>query len=167
MGEVITFYALATLICILSLAVISAQKPITAVVCLVFDLFFVAGLYAMQGADFAAAIQVIIYTGAILVLFLFVIMFLHTHHEYKSNIFTTKTLILSSIIVTGLTALTFRLLSNTSKTSTDLATNFDNTYEIAKNLFVFYLWPFEIASLLILLAIVACVVITKSFSTKE
>ena len=73
MGEFYIFYGLASLIALSSVGVIRTNNPVTAIVSLVFCLFFLAGIYAMQGADFVAAIQVIIYAGAILVLFLFVI----------------------------------------------------------------------------------------------
>ena len=172
MGELYIFYGLASLIALSSIGVIRTNNPVTAIVSLVFCLFFLAGIYAMQGADFVAAIQVIIYAGAILVLFLFVIMLLNL--DPKSLMASPKTfakLMLGTGIIVGTGFFGFKLITQ-NPLSTPAATQgvtilADNTYEVGVRLFSQYLWPFELASILILLAIVSSIVIARKTNVKK
>ena len=77
MGQLLIFYGLAGLITLCSAAVVLSRNPVVAAVYLVLDLFLLAGVFAMMGAHFVAAIQVLVYAGAIVVLFMFVIMLLN------------------------------------------------------------------------------------------
>lgn len=167
MGESLTFYLFAAIVTTLSIAVITVKNPVTAVALLVFNLFFLAGVYALLGADFVAVIQVIVYAGAILVLFMFVIMLLNPDIKSQSSREIKKSsLLILSIILLSFTFLGYKLfLVSSSPANPFEKTNLDNTYELGIKLFSKYLWPFEIASLLILLAIVASIIITQKPST--
>jgi len=163
MGELLTFYLLAGLLTILSVAVVTIKNPISAVILLVFNLFVLAGIYALQKADFIAAIQVIIYAGAILVLFMFVIMLLNldprslTNKKKSSSIY-----FFGFFIALGFLFFMYKIIGNKPHTTQfyDSPAR-DNTYEVGIKLFSEYLWPFELASILILLAIIASIVITR------
>ena len=75
------FHVLAALITVVSLCVVTARHPVKSAVFLVVDLFLLAGVYASLDSHFVAAIQILVYAGAILVLFLFVIMLLNLQPE--------------------------------------------------------------------------------------
>src|SRR5262245_46242831 len=83
MSQLVLFYAFAALITFCSFMVIMSRNPVTSAVYLVGDLFLLAGLYAMMEAHFVAAIQVLVYAGAIVVLFMFVIMLLNQGPEAR------------------------------------------------------------------------------------
>lgn len=165
MGEAISFYFLAGIITILSICVITIKKPVVAVTLLVFNLFFLAGVYALLGADFVAIIQIIIYAGAILVLFMFVIMILDPNTELVPSGNKLKKLAAFTSLTTGFLLFAYKMFISTAsfqafKTPL-IKIETDNTYEIGLKLFEKYLWPFEIASILILLAIVASISISR------
>jgi len=173
MGELIIFYGLAALICGCSVMVVSSKNPVTSAVFLIFDLFLIAGIYALQDAHFMAAIQIIVYAGAILILFLFVIMLLnltpedlvakkHKIPEYMIMMvsFFTFGAIAIALLISGPTGIEVATKSVT-KTAIAAANKIGNTEAIGIELFSRFIWPFELASILILLAIVASIVIAK------
>lgn len=162
------FYVFALLITACSLAVVTSRNPVTSAVFLVVDLFCLAGLYAMMEAHFVAAIQVLVYAGAIVVLFMFVIMLLNLEPDHKDRRFLTAPEIgVLLMTIVGFLAIGILLaLGEPTGISSDMtpekiAEAGGNTYAVGMVLFTKYLWPFELASILILLAIVASVVIAK------
>lgn len=164
MSEMILFGGLATLITVCSILVVSLSNPVTAAIFLVLDLFLLGAVYAFQGADFVAAIQIIIYTGAILVLFLFVIMILNLDpkrilSEQRWR-FSEKFVLIA--VVASFTFLVVKII-DLPKMSDQISnhTLADNTQDIALHLFKNYLWPFEIISMLILLAIIGAISIAR------
>lgn len=160
MGEPLIFYSLATLIVLSSIMVISAQSAVISALFLVLDLFLLACLYASLNAHFVAVIQLLVYAGAILVLFLFVIMLLNVDPKTSQRQVTLGGITLCSVALLVFLAISYHLLpSVTELNSNDLGDN--NTYRVAILLFTEYLWPFELASVLILLAMVASVVIAR------
>jgi NADH-quinone oxidoreductase subunit J len=160
MNESIVFWGLGGLISICSLLVVTLKNPVTAAVFLVIDLFLLGGIYAFQGADFVAAIQIIVYTGAILVLFLFVIMILNLDPDHlkipKKGLFEK---IFLGILIATYGYLAYKLIGVGSETAVSHHALPDNTTEVATLLFKKYVWPFEIVSFLILLSIVGSIAI--------
>lgn len=163
------FHVFAALISLTSLMVVLARHPVKSAVFLVIDLFLLAGLYASMDSHFVAAIQVLVYAGAIVVLFLFVIMLLNLQEDQLRGMrFSAPeagTLILSLI---GFLILGFNVfrgsptgLGEGGMTSQAIEAAGGNTYVVAMKLLTTYIWPFELASILILLSIVACIVIAK------
>ncbi len=168
MGELILFYSLAAIVATFSLLVVTVRNPVTAAICLVFDLFFLAGIYALQAAHFIAVIQVIIYAGAIVVLFLFVIMLLNLDLEEQKKNITGLSLAVGVLLFFGAIILYNRIAITETSSALQLPqTAEDHVYEVGMKLFTSYLWPFELASLLILLAIVSSVVIAKKRDKNE
>src|SRR4029453_10249146 len=74
MGEAIAFYTLATLVLAFAVLVVSTRDTVHSVLFLVLDFLFVAALYVLLGAEFLAVIQILVYAGGIVVLYLFVVM---------------------------------------------------------------------------------------------
>ena len=169
MNEMIVFGSLAGLITLCSILVVSLTNPVSAAVFLVIDLFLLGGVYALQGADFVAAIQIIIYTGAILVLFLFVIMILNL--DPKRLLLAQKWRFGEKFILLAVIAsFTFVILKifDFQKSNTTLASYSigDNTQELALVLFRNYVWPFEMVSMLILVAIIGAISIARKNKEK-
>jgi NADH-quinone oxidoreductase subunit J len=182
MTEVV-FYIFAAA-AVLSAALCILQKnPISAVLWLVSTMFSLAAIYVLLNAQFIAAIQVLVYAGAIMVLFLFVIMLLNLGHA-ESDIRGPSTVAATLVIVGLLSIELFALLQYTPRqlasefaqwpTFTDPSTVFvagEITQQasaargvvgaVAAPLFQIYLVPFEITSILLLVAIVGAVVLAK------
>ena len=160
MTEPLIFYSLATLIILSSIMVISARSAVISALFLVLDLFLLACLYASLNAHFVAVIQLLVYAGAILVLFLFVIMLLNVDPKDGQRRITFGGITLCSVALLVFLAISYHLLPTMTELDTSkLGT--DNTYRVALLLFTKYLWPFELASILILLAMVASVIIAR------
>ena len=164
MGEQLIFYFLGGLILFCSVMVISTRNPVTSALFLIGNLFSVACLYALLGAHFVAAIQVLVYAGAIMVLFLFVIMLLNLRTEDLVGPRLPFADILGVVVTLGgFIAVAFMALHNSGiDMAREGVTSGGSSLEtLWFQLFTQYLWPFELASFLILLAIVATVVIGK------
>lgn len=168
MPQVYLFYIFAALVTMCSVMVVTAKNPVTSAVFLVFDLFLLAGIYAMMEAHFVAVIQVLVYAGAIVVLFVFVIMLLNLGDDQTSRL----RLSFPDVVMMGLTALSFIIVAFLIARVPPVAPVGDltpeaitaaggNTYAVGMVLFTKYLWPFELASILILLAMIASVMIAK------
>ncbi len=168
MAEQIVFYVIAALTCVTSLMVVTRKSPISSAVFLVATLFLVAACFALMGADFLAAIQVLVYAGAIMVLFLFVIMLLNVEtKELKEPALPFLDKFVLALTVLGFMAIGLYLFARPpaapqgNLTAEAIAQAGGNTHMVGMKLFSTYLWPFELASFLILLAIVASVLIAK------
>ena len=150
---------------ITSLLVITRKNPIHSALCLVFTFLCVAVLYLLLRSQFIAIIQVIVYAGAIVMLIVFVLMLLDLEEELRSGL----KLLYSKVINSGLAVLfLFGILYSviatplTGKTgpyTPDTLTN--NVRVVGEVLFTQYLFPFEIASILLVAAIVGAVVLSK------
>lgn len=167
------FYAFAALIALCSLMVVTSRNPVTSAIFLVLDLFLLAGVYAMMEAHFVAVIQVLVYAGAIVVLFMFVIMLLNLSPEGRERLrIPVSELGVLLLTVLGFLAIGIMLavgetpVAPGEMTSQAIALAGGNTYAVGMVLFTKYLWPFELASMLILLAIIASVVIAKKDTDK-
>ncbi len=167
MLQILTFHALAGLITLCSVMVVASRNPVTSAVFLVVDLFCIAGLYAQLDAHFIAAIQVLIYAGAILVLFVFVIMLLNLEVTRASWKVSAPEMGVLFVTLIGFVAIAVMMALGEpggqagNMTPEAIQAAGGNTYVLGMLLFTKYLWPFELASILILLAIVASIVIAK------
>lgn len=160
------FFSLVAAIAILaSILVIRCKNPINSALSLIMTFFCLATLYVMLEAPFMAAIQVIVYAGAIMVLIVFVIMLLNVRSESGKR--TGHALFLG--FATGLFLLfqTVYLLRNSSSTGargivdSALLAKVGHTELIGNALFTEFLLPFEITSILLLAAIIGAVVLAK------
>ena len=166
--QLLIFYAFASLIVFCSFMVIASRNPVTSAIYLIGDLFLLAGLYALMEAHFVAAIQVLVYAGAVVVLFMFVIMLLNQGPEARASMrlsagegFVLLLTLVAFVAIAVLIGVSEATLTTGEQTAEAVAKAGGNTYAVGMHLFTKYLWPFELASILILLAIIACVVIAK------
>jgi len=161
------FYFFALLVLGGAILTITRRSAIHSAICLIVSLVGVAGLYLLQKAEFLFAVQIILYIGGIMVLFLFVIMLVNLDEQAKERQFNGQWwAALACVAVAGAQIFYFlRLgaggfqLAAPGEATADLSRG--NTEIIADALFSDYLLPFEIASVLLLVAVVGSVVMAK------
>jgi NADH-quinone oxidoreductase subunit J len=141
-----------------------SRNPVTSAMFLVLTIVSLAGLFVLLHAYFLAAVQVLVYAGAVMVLFLFVIMLLDLKAEERRKIrgFAGKLLmVLGPLCVVAILALFFQSLSGASLNPTPGTKLEGSTIALGKLLFTQYLLPFEIVSVLLLVAMVGVVLLSK------
>ena len=146
-----------------ALLMIFVRQPIHSALCLVLVMISLAALYLLQGAEFIAAVQVIVYAGAIMVLFVFVIMLLNAGNEERTNFSKMAKYIglpLSILMTAGIAIWVGRAGSvlASPQHAPDTA---EPTRELSQLLFHTYLFPFEATSILVLIAIIGALVLAK------
>jgi NADH-quinone oxidoreductase subunit J len=154
------FYLLATLLVIASLMVVFLRNVVHCAMALVSALLLIAVLFVTLQAPMIGVLQVIVYAGAIMVLFLFVIMLLNpTALEQQRGLWWGFGTLLSLMLAGVLVAL---VATNDLPADPVAATElFGSPEMLAKSLFNDYVLPFEIASVLLLVAIIGAVVLAK------
>ncbi len=140
-----------------ALVVVGHRNPVYSTMALVVTLLATAGLFVMLGSPFLAALQVLLYTGAILVLFLFVIMLLNIRSERPAGVRTSPQTWIAGVGALVLFGALARLFweAHGADRAPALTAEFTSTKGVAELLFSTYLLPFEIIGLLLLVAIVA------------
>jgi NADH-quinone oxidoreductase subunit J len=162
--EQVMFWLCGIIAIVFSLMMILKRNPVHSALCLVVVFVSLAVLYVLLGAEFLAAVQVIVYAGAIMVLFLFVIMLLNLDQEVRSQGKPRLVLKTCSLVGTGLvlllllTAGGFRAAGVSGQQALAPAGT-GNTRALAELLFTKYLLPFEVTSVLLLAAIVGAIVL--------
>jgi len=155
----------ASAIIIFSLLVITRRNPVHSVMWMLLLFFHIAGLYLFLNAEFIAAIQVIVYAGAILVLFLFVILLLNLREEFRIKKFMgawpAGFLISIFLLVAIISSLRYLEVSPSGKYSIEFIQKETHTKALGQVLYTDFLFPFEIASLALLVAIVGAIVLAK------
>ena len=163
MTETVFFYTFAIAMLSAALAVVLNRHPIYSVLSLLVMMFCLACLFIMLGAYFLAALQVLLYAGAVLVLFLFVIMLLNLEPEIlaRTRVFTLRTVgTLTAIVLFFLLARSLWSVGGEPPLSTVPSPS--GTVEgVGRPLFTTYLLPFELTSFLILAAIIGAVTLAK------
>jgi NADH-quinone oxidoreductase subunit J len=151
----------------MGLGVIFNNSPVGSAIALIGMMLGLAGIFVLQQAHFIAIVQIIIYAGAIMVLFMFVIMLLNLKQgENEGWASRDKNLPLS--VLTGFLAvgilykITMVLFSVDMDTPASLPDSFGTVAVIGETLFTDFVLPFEVASILLLLAMVGAVVLAKS-----
>ena len=167
MTEAVSFYAFTILMVGAALSVAFNRQPIYSVLSLLVVMFCLASLFVMLGAYFVAALQILLYAGAVLVLFLFVIMLLNLEPERRSRmrVFTLRSagILAAAFLFFSL----WRVLRSPSRESLSLVQPPSGTVEsLGRLLFTTYLLPFELTSFLILVAIVGAVTLAKQPSSE-
>ncbi len=163
--ETFLFFSLAALSVGSAIMMITRRNPITSALYLILNFFTISGLYLLLRAQFIAIIQVLVYMGAIMVLFLFVIMLLNLQDEKKlKEKYTYKkiTAVLLSVFLFCLLGFTLYFGFGTKYTViSENAEQFGKAEYLGSELFSNYSFPFELASFLLLAAIVGAVVLAK------
>ncbi|CAM4290294.1 NADH-quinone oxidoreductase subunit J [Corallococcus exiguus] len=163
--ELVLFGVFAVMTLLSAGLVITARSPINSAMALVSTFFFLAGIYVLLWAHTVAAVQVLVYAGAIMVLFLFVIMLLNlgdAPHRGKP----TATRFLGGASAVGLLAVLAVTLGRLNAQPAQLDARgqaaFGTMAAIGETIFTTWLLPFEAVSLLLLVAMVGAVVVAKS-----
>ncbi|MDY0383306.1 NADH-quinone oxidoreductase subunit J [Trichlorobacter sp.] len=160
------FFAIVTIVAIVSaLLVVTCKNPINSALSLVLTFFCLATYYAMLDAPFMAAIQIIVYAGAIMVLIVFTIMLLnirvdankkHTHQIVLGSVIGIVTLLLA-----GLFIIKGNVAAPTGPITPEMIAQYGHTELIGTVMFTEFLLPFEVTSILLLAAMVGAVVLAK------
>ena len=162
MGEALFFWGFAGVAVLLGALVIIYKNPVHSALALIGNLFCVAALFAMLDAHFLAAIQVLVYAGAILVLFLFVIMLLNLQPDELGQSRRTAVKAAGVFLVAWLgLKLVFEFGSMRATGFADVPETYGTLETIGTLLFTTYLLPFEVASILLLAAMLGSVSIAK------
>jgi NADH-quinone oxidoreductase subunit J len=159
----ILFYVFATLTLLCGFLVVLnpfSRNPVTSAMFLVLAITSLAGLFVLLHAFFLAAVQVLVYAGAVMVLFLFVIMLLDLRAEERRRIKTVG-VVLGLISVGAIVAIFFQSLLNSPIRAESTPTLEGSTVPLGKLLFSRYLLPFEIVSVLLLVAMVGVILLSK------
>ena len=162
----VLFWVFAVVACLMGLLVIVLANPVSSALALVMTLCAVAGLFLTLGAQFIAAVQVIVYAGAIMVLFLFVIMLLQLRGEpggLRGVLFGPKVLAgaLGIALITQMGSLVATAAWPTGAADPAAFDSPLNTQMIGRLLYSRYLLPFEVVSVLLLVALLGSVVLAK------
>ena len=162
--EEILFYIFATGGIISALLVVTRRNPILSAICLIVNFFCLAGLYLTLHAQFIAVIQILVYAGAIMVLFVFVIMLLNLGDERRlRDGWSWKKVVAGGFGFGVLMELIYIFFMNTGSPSMEMehATDVGTVEAIGHILFTRFLFPFEVTSLLLTAAIVGAIVLAK------
>lgn len=162
------FFALMTLVCgFLVVANPFSRNPVTSAMFLVLTIFWLAGLFVLLEAFFLAAVQILVYAGAVMVLFLFVIMLLDLKSEelLKARKLALAGGLIAVASIVGIFLKSLQSLYSSPVGGGSAAAHFEGTtVDLGKALFQQYVLPFEIVSLLLLVAMVGVVLLSKKDS---
>src|SRR2546426_3979416 len=157
------FYLFAALTLLCGLLVVAnpfSRNPVTSAMFLVLTIVFLAGLFVLLHAFFLAAVQILVYAGAVMVLFLFVIMLLNLKEELRRQIKTSGIVAglsaAGAVAGLGIWAILRSGLGAAATPQTEGATP-----ALGRLLFTQYLLPFEIVSVLLLVAMVGVILLSK------
>src|SRR5213594_1133855 len=175
MLELILFYTFGTIAIVSAILVITRHNVVHSAAFLGATLFAVAGIFLTLHAEFLAGVQVIVYVGGILVLFVFVIMLISVDrsvHERQYNRQWTIALITSAMLIVEIGYGLYRgkdslVLTPIVPPPPVAAVAAGNSEQVGTALYTSYLLPFEIASILLLVAIIGAVVLSKKRTPAE
>ena len=173
-SEALLFYVFGALAIGASLLVIGQRNPIYSVLLLISSFGALSGLYVLLEAPFAAVIQIIVYAGAIMVLFLFVVMLLNAPHEDTDFDERVHPLLRpgpmrfgAALAVALVVELVWAVARHGGETGQFPGGAVSSVTEIGRLLFTEYGFPFEVTSVLILVAMVGAVVLARRESDVE
>lgn len=162
------FYLFAFVTIASGVMVISAKNPVHSVMWLILTFFSAAGLFVLMGAEFLAMLLIIVYVGAVAVLFLFVVMMLDINFvemrqgflQYLPYGATIGIILLVEIItLVGTWSFGPKVAESIASPTPDIAA-VDNTVAIGQILYTDYIYPFQVAGLILLVAMIGAIVLT-------
>ena len=161
-AENVVFWIFAVPLVMSALGVLFARNPVNAAISLVVSFFFLAGIYVLLVAHLLAFLQVLVYAGAIMVLFLFVIMLLTTADDQFAR---SRMKLMQAAGIAGAAGVVSVIVVAVSRLGTlpmpNVPPQFGTVKAVGRVLFTQYILPFEATSLLLLVAIVGAVVVAK------
>ncbi|HEY2433315.1 MAG TPA: NADH-quinone oxidoreductase subunit J [Vicinamibacterales bacterium] len=167
--SLVAFYVFAALAVVASIGVVSSRNPMHSVMLLIVSFGALAGLYVLLDAPFTAVTQIIVYAGAIMVLFLFVVMLLNQHREDDPDVvpaslrgINLRAAVLLSILLAGEVAWALSRLGPTGfNQEPGAAASISSVARIGTALFTTHAFAFEVTSVLILVSMVGAVVVAR------
>nr|WP_199064628.1 NADH-quinone oxidoreductase subunit J [Chromobacterium sp. ASV5] len=161
----VIFYVLSAILIFASLRVVTAKNPVHAVLFLVLAFFTSAGHWLLLESEFLAITLVLVYVGAVMVLFLFVVMMLDINIEKLREGFWKNLPVAATVGIIMVFEMALILMSPQAglaeyKAAAPLAADFSNVKMLGSQLYTTYLLPFEIAAVVLLLAMVAAIGLT-------
>ena len=162
-GPLFIFIVLAALAIAGAISLILHRHPIHSALSLIVVMVALAGLYLLMGAEFVAAVQIIVYAGAIMVLFVFVIMLLNAGEEERTNFSSLATYagIPLAVAVAGFIAAALVGSGTESLPAAAQGGAVSSTKTLSMLLFSEFVYPFELTSFLILVAILGAIVLAQ------
>jgi NADH-quinone oxidoreductase subunit J len=167
MAEAIAFYTLAAFILGFAVLVVSARSTVHSVLFLIMNFLFVAALYVLLGAQFLAMIQVLVYAGGIVVLYLFVVMLVNLKrppeaHQDPHRMTKLGLGLAAGILIEVVAIAAYGYARPAAERIAMPALPVSgNTEQVGWMLYTNYLIPFEIASMLLLVAMIGAIILAK------
>ena len=158
--QIAVFLVLAAVTVAGAVSLILQRHPIHSALSLIVVMVALAGLYLLQGAEFVAAVQIIVYAGAIMVLFIFVIMLLNAGEEERSNVSRLARFVGVPLGVVFLAEVAYWIGRATSHLGS-APPEAVSTRDLSTLLFREYVFPFELTSFLILIALLGALVLAR------
>ena len=165
--QAIAFYLMATVTVVSAFCVVSARNPVHSVLFLILSFFSAAGLFVLLGAEFLAMLLVVVYVGAVAVLFLFVVMMLDVDFAALRQGFAQYMplgAIVAGILVFEMVAVSFTVADKGAAAANDMpmasAANSTNVETIGRVLYTDYIYFFQAAGLVLLVAMIGAIVLT-------
>ena len=155
------FYLFAAVTCLAGLMVVTARNPVHSVLFLILAFFNAAGLFILLQAEFLAMLLVVVYVGAVAVLFLFVVMMLDINFvELREGFQKYRTLgiVIGIILLAELFTTFFQLTSDSG--ALPEATGVHNTAQLGRVLYTEYVYLFQLAGLILLVAMIGAIALT-------
>ena len=164
----LTFYLFSTVAVFSALMVISAKNPVHSVLFLILSFVNAAGLFILLGAEFLAMILVVVYVGAVAVLFLFVVMMLNVAEQKQSWFIGKKSthipigLIVSVLILLELLVVVggWKYKDDLMSSSTLNISNISNTHQLGLVMYTDYILYFQLAGIILLLSMIGAILLT-------
>ena len=174
-GPAILFYVFAALAVVCALGVVTMRNPMYGVLCLLGTFLSIAALFLLRHAEFLAVVQIFVYGGGIMVLFLFVIMLVNLHRLQEARLFGgpwPAVIVLAVLLLVLFGGVFFQAHFDPAFTQPELFTSFidqdnrlhqdvGNSQAVAWSLYTKNLLPFEIASVFLLVAMIGAVVLGR------
>ncbi len=161
-APIVIFFLLAALAVVGAVSLILQRHPIHSALSLIVVMVALAGLYLLLGSEFVAAVQIIVYGGAIMVLFIFVIMLLNDGEEERTDFSKLATFggIPLAVAIAGFIAAAILHSSGDLPAATANA-SLTSTKSLSMLIFTEFVYPFELTSFLILIAILGAIVLAQ------
>lgn len=163
--ELVTFYVFAAILVLAATMVVTVRNPVFAALFLVLAFFTSAGIWILLEAEFLALTLILVYVGAVMVLFLFVVMMLDINLAVLKEGFTKYMpvgLVVAVALVIQLVLIVGPEQFGLDKVESPVphGADYSNTKELGRVLYTVYLYPFEIAAVILLVAIIAAIALT-------
>ena len=158
--QIAIFLILAAVTVAGAISLILQRHPIHSALSLIVVMVALAGLYLLQGAEFVAAVQIIVYAGAIMVLFIFVIMLLNAGEEERTNVSRLARFVGVPLGIVFLVEVAYWIGRATAHLGT-APPEMVSTHDLSSLLFREYVFPFELTSFLILIALLGALVLAR------